>query len=81
MEGCSLPITTAGIVGTLRSALANTRRIRSITSAGSGDFRLDLGDVIAPVAVIIDDHIIIQNGAKGIAQHLHAKIYNMSDAT
>ncbi|WP_082734426.1 LytTR family transcriptional regulator DNA-binding domain-containing protein [Blastomonas sp. CCH13-E1] len=39
------------MVGTHRSGLVNTRRVRSITSAGSGDFRLDLGEnIIVPLS-------------------------------
>lgn len=44
-------LSSAGIVRTHRSWLANTRHVRSITPAGSGDFRLDLGqNVIVPVS-------------------------------
>lgn len=43
-------LSAAGIVRTHRSWLANTRHVRSITPAGSGDSRLDLGqNVIVPL--------------------------------
>jgi hypothetical protein len=44
-------LSSTGIVRTHRSWLANTRHVRSITPAGSGDFRLDLGqNVIVPLS-------------------------------
>ncbi|MFC6839864.1 LytTR family DNA-binding domain-containing protein [Xanthomonas theicola] len=44
-------LSSAGIVRTHRSWLANTCHVRSITPAGSGDFRLDLGhNLIVPLS-------------------------------
>ncbi|SDA36922.1 LytTR family DNA-binding domain-containing protein [Sphingomonas sp. NFR15] len=44
-------LSSAGIVRTHRSWLANARHVRSISPAGSGDFRLDLGqNVIVPLS-------------------------------
>ncbi|WP_369426597.1 LytTR family DNA-binding domain-containing protein [Glacieibacterium megasporae] len=44
-------VSSAGLVRTHRSWLANTRHVRSITPAGSGDCRLDLGqNVIVPLS-------------------------------
>lgn len=44
-------LSSVGLVRTHRSWLVNTRHVRSITPAGSGDFRLDLGqNVIVPLS-------------------------------
>jgi len=44
-------LSSAGIVRTHRSWLANRHHVRGITPAGSGDFRLDLGhNVIVPLS-------------------------------
>lgn len=44
-------LSSAGIVRTHRSWLVNTRHVRGITPAGSGDFRLDMGqNVIVPLS-------------------------------